>query len=248
MKRVFWISLVAVLAFALILLLRFPASWAARWLPPGVSCNQISGTVWTGACSGLVAQGVQIDNASWDVQRLPLLTGRLTGHVEMMRGTSFVRGDLEAKFGRNITARNLTLDVPLDRAMIPQLPANLSGHANANLALLQIENGVLTAVQGDVEGHDIVSVDGGRRLPLGSYRVSFPPADASKDPVGQLRSLNGPLDVQGTLRLTRSPPGFIAEGLVAAHPDASPQLVQSISYLGSPDAQGRRQFSVENSF
>jgi len=248
MKRVLWISLLAILAFALILLLRFPASWATHWLPPGLSCNQISGTVWTGACSGLVAQGVKIDNASWDLQRLPLLTGRLAGHVEMMQGTNFVRGDLEAKSGRSITARNLTLDLPLDRAMIPQLPSGLEGHVNANLALLRIENGVLAAVQGDVEGHDIVTVDQGRRLPLGSYRVSFPAADGSKDPVGQLRSLNGPLDVQGTLRLTRSPPGFIAEGLVAAHPDASPQLVQSISYLGSPDAQGRRPFSVENTF
>jgi general secretion pathway protein N len=248
MKRVVWISLLAILAFAFILLLRFPASWAVRWLPPGLSCNQISGTVWTGSCSGLVAQGVQIDNASWDLQRLPLLTGRLSGHVEMTRGTNFVRGDLEARSSRNLTARNLTLDLPLDRAMFPQLPANLSGRAHANLALLQIENGVVTAVQGDAEGHDIVTVDQGRRLPLGSYRVSFPAADTSKDPVGELRSLSGPLDVQGTLRLTRSPPGFLAEGWVAAHPDASPQLVQSISYLGSPDAQGRRQFSVENTF
>jgi hypothetical protein len=66
--------------------------------------------------------------------------------------------------------------------------------------------------------------------------------------VGQLRSLSGPLDVEGTLRLTRSPPGFLAEGLVATHPDASPQLVQSLAYLGTPDAQGRRHFSVENAF
>jgi hypothetical protein len=248
MKRAVWISLLAILAFGLILLLRFPASWAVRWLPPGVSCNQISGTVWTGACSGLVAQGVQIDNASWQVQRLPLLTGRIAAHVEMMRGTSFVRGDIETKSGRTITARNLTLDLPLERSLIPQLPANLSGSANANLALLHIENGVLTAVQGDVEGHDIVTVDRGQRLPLGSYRVTFPPAHTAGDPVGQLRSLSGPLDVEGTLRLTRSPPGFLAEGLVATHPDASPQLVQSLAYLGTPDAQGRRHFSVENAF
>src|SRR6185312_14143572 len=156
MKRAFWISLLAILAFAIILLLRFPASWATHWLPAGVSCNQISGTVWSGGCSGLVAQGVKIDNASWDLHRLPLLKGRLAGHVEMTQGTSFVRSDFEAKSGRNVTARNLTLDMPLDRSMIPQLPAGLSGRANANLALLRIENGALTAVQGDAEGHDIV--------------------------------------------------------------------------------------------
>jgi hypothetical protein len=248
MKRAVWISLLAILAFALILILRFPASWAARWLPPGVSCNQISGTVWTGACSGLVAQGVQIDNASWRLQRMPLLSGRLAAHVEVMRGTNYLRGDINAKSGRNIPARNLTLDLPLDRAIIPQLPANLSGRANGNLALLQIENGALKAVQGEIEGHDLVSVDRGQRLAVGSYRVTFPVADPSKDPVGQLRSLSGPLDVAGTLTLMRSPPGFHAEGTVAAHPDAPPQLVQSLAELGTPDAQGRRPFGFENTF
>ncbi len=247
MKRAFWISLLAILAFALILFLRFPASWAARWLPPGVTCNQLSGTIWTGTCSGLVAQGVQVDNASWQLQRVTLLTGRIVGHLEATRGTNFVRGDIEARSGRLI-ARNLAVDLPLDRSMIPQLPAGLSGNANAQLRLLQIENGVLTAVQGDLEGHDLVNVDRGQRLVLGSYRVSFPVTDASKDPVGELRSLNGPLSVDGTLTLTRSPPGFVAKGTVAAHSDASPQLVQSISYLGSPDAQGRREFAVENTF
>jgi hypothetical protein len=248
MKRIFWISLLAILAFALILFMRFPASWAARWLPPGVTCNQISGTLWTGACSGLVAQGVRVDNASWDIERLPLLSGRVSGHIDIRRGSDFVRGDIVARSGGNITARNLTADVPLDRTVIPQLPQDLAGRANANLALLQVEKGALTAVQGDIEGHDLVTSDRGQRLRLGSYRVSFPAADPSKDPVGQLKSLDGPLDVEGTLKLTRSPPGFVAEGLVAAHPDAPPQLVQSISYLGSPDAQGRRPFSVENTF
>lgn len=247
MKRTLWISLLAILAFALILFLRFPASWAARWLPPGVTCSQPSGTIWTGACSGLVAQGVQVDNASWDLQRMALLTGRIAGHVEATRGTNFVRGDVEAKSGR-LTARHLTADLPLDRSMIPQLPAGLSGSANAQLALLQIENGVLTAVQGDIEGRDLVSVDRGERLSLGSYRVSFPATDASKDPIGELRSVAGPLSVEGTLTLTRTPAGFVAKGFVTPHSDAPPQLVQSIAYLGSPDAQGRREFAFENTF
>jgi hypothetical protein len=43
-------------------------------------------------------------------------------------------------------------------------------------------------------------------------------------------------------------PGFDLQGLVAARPSASADLVQNLRFLGSPDAQGRRQFSLESSF
>jgi general secretion pathway protein N len=246
MKRIVWISLLAILAFAIILLVRFPAQWAARWLPPGTSCNQLSGTVWNGACSGLVAQGVQVDSASWQVHPVALLSGKVSAHIELLRGTNFVRTDVEAGSSR-ITARHLTADLPLDRALIPQLPPGLAGVAKANLEWLQLEKGALTGLQGDLEGHDLVVIDEGQRLAIGAYRVSFPAPEAGKDPVGQLRSLSGPLDVTGTLRLTR-PPGFAVEGLVAIHPDAPPVLAQKIAQLGSPDAQGRRPFGFENTF
>jgi general secretion pathway protein N len=246
MKRTLGISLLAILAFAIILFMRFPAQWAAHWLPAGVSCTRISGTVWTGACTGLVVLGVQVDNASWQLHPTALFSGKLAGHVEIRRGASFVRGDIEAGSGGTITARDLTADVPLDRAVIPQVPADLVGQARANLAFIQIEKGVVTAVRGDLEAHDLVST-GRDTVPLGAFRVSFPASDPSQEPVGQLRSLAGPLDVEGTLRLTRDP-GFVVEGRVAAHPDAPPQLVQQLAYLGSPDAKGRRPFSFENTF
>ena len=84
-------------------------------------------------------------------------------------------------------------------------------------------------------------------MSIGSYVITFPAADPSKEPVGQLRSVGGSLDVQGTLRLTRAP-GVVVEGTVAARPDAPPELVKQLAYLGSPDAQGRRPFSFENTF
>jgi general secretion pathway protein N len=246
MKRVLGISLLAILAFAIILFMRFPARWAAHWLPAGMSCTHITGTVWTGACKGLVAQGVQVDSASWQLDATALFSGKVAGHVDIRRGASFVRGDIEARSGGKITARNLTADVPLDRGVIPQLPAGLAGHAQANLAFIQVEKGIVTAIRGDLEAHDLVST-GRDTVPLGAYRVSFPASDPSQEPVGQLRSLSGPLDVQGTLRLTRDP-GFVVQGLVAARADAPPQLEQQLAYLGSPDAQGRRPFSFENTF
>ena len=67
------------------------------------------------------------------------------------------------------------------------------------------------------------------------------------EPTGKLRDLDGPLAVEGTLRLTRQP-GFELEGLVAPRAGAEPALINNIRYLGSPDATGRRPFSVAGTF
>jgi hypothetical protein len=137
--------------------------------------------------------------------------------------------------------------MPLDPSLMPQLPRDLTGVVRANLQSIHIEKGTILSVQGLVEAHDLVQGSGGQRLALGDYSLTFPAADPSKEPVGQLQSLSGPLQVEGTLRLTREP-GFVLEGRVATGPDASPQLAKELSYLGAPDAQGRRPFSVAATF
>jgi hypothetical protein len=59
--------------------------------------------------------------------------------------------------------------------------------------------------------------------------------------------LGGPLALAGTLRMTPEP-GFVVDGTVAARPTASPNLVRQLQMLGAPDAQGRRSFSIANTF
>jgi general secretion pathway protein N len=248
MKRAIWITLLAVLAFAIILIARLPVRWVSGFIPKNVTCTELSGTVWDGTCDGLVAQNVQVGNVAWQLKPFALLGRKLAGHIDVVRGTSFVRGDVEAKSDGPVIARNLQVDMPLDPTLIPQLPRNLSGNVRANLQSIRLEkNGVIASVQGLVEAHDLVQGSGGKRLALGDYALTFPAADPSAEPVGQLRSLRGPLNVEGTLRLTREP-GFVLEGLVAAGPETPPQLAKELSYLGTADAQGRRPFSVAASF
>jgi len=245
MKRTVWIALLAVFAFGVILIARFPATWAAGFLPSGISCTQLGGTLWNGSCDGLVAHGATLGNAVWDLQPSALFGRKLAGHVELTRGSDFVRANVEAGAGGNVVARNLQAEIPLDRALLPLLPPNLSGRAHIQLANLRVENGIVTAVEGNIEAHDLA--DGQQRMPLGSYALRFPQAAGGGEPTGQLSSLRGPLDVDGTLKLTREP-GFVLEGRVAAGPEASPQLVQQLGYLGTPDADGKRPFSLSGTF
>ena len=247
MKRAVWISLLALLAFAIILIARLPVQWVAGFIPKNISCAQLSGTVWNGTCSDLTAQGVQVGEVSWQLRALPLLSRKVSAHVDVARGAHFVRADVEASSDGRLIARNVQADVPLDRALIPQLPPNLTGDARANLAVLKVEKGAVTAVEGQLEADNLIQGAGSQRAPLGDYSLTFPPADPSAEPVGQLKSLRGPLDVVGTLKLTREP-GFVLEGQVAAGREAAPQLVRQLAYLGSPDEHGRRPFSLAATF
>ncbi len=43
MKRTLWITLLAIVGFAIILLVRMPASWLLGFLPPNIQCADVLG-------------------------------------------------------------------------------------------------------------------------------------------------------------------------------------------------------------
>jgi len=175
---------------------------------------------------------------------LRLLLGKLAAHITVTRGTGNLDADVELGLGQRVTLRHLVADLPLDPALIPGLPPDLHGRAHLDLALAQIEHGIITDLQGRIEAHrprrSLRSGDAAGQLRSDLSR-------GSAEPIGKLRDLDGPLAVEGSLRLTREP-GFDLEGLVAPRSGAAPELVNNIRYLGSPDATGRRPFSVAGTF
>ncbi|HEY0766717.1 MAG TPA: type II secretion system protein N [Steroidobacteraceae bacterium] len=244
MKRGIWIALLAAVAFAAILLARMPAAWV---IPAGSaqgSCASVDGSLWSGVCTGLTVQRTPVGDVSWELHPLRLLFGKLAAHIAVTRGAANLNAEVEFGLGQRVTMRDLVADVPLDPALIPGLAADLHGRAHLDLALAQIEHGIITQLQGRIEAHDLEDRSG-MATPLGSYVVTFP--GGSGEPTGKLRDLDGPLAVEGTLRLTREP-GFDLEGLVAPRSGATPELVNNIRYLGSPDASGRRPFSLAGTF
>lgn len=230
--------MLAVAAFAAIVLARLPASWVLR-SNPAYACASIDGTVWSGSCSGLSMQQFSLGDLAWQLAPLRLLGGALAAHVVLDNGPLSARGDLALALGGRLTLENVTADVPLDPALIPRVPRQLRGRLHADLAQARIEHGVVIDLKGRLEAHDLTQRTG-QVTPIGSYAVTFPGGGA--EPLGTLEDLGGPLAVQGTLRLTRDG-GYVLEGQVAARADAAPELVNSLPYLGSPDALGRRPFS-----
>ena len=244
MRRSLWIALLAAVAFVVIVLARMPAAWVVPARGPQWACGSIDGSLWSGSCAGLTVSGTPLGDMSWELHPLRLLAGRLAAHLTLSHGPADAAADVEVTFGQRLTARNVIADLPLDPALLPSVPANLHGRAHVDLALAQVQRGVIRQLQGRIEARNLEerSVN---NTALGSYSVSFP--GGSGDPVGTLRDLEGPLALEGTLRLTPAP-GFELEGVIAARRGAPPELVNSLRFLGSPDATGRRPFSLSGTF
>jgi hypothetical protein len=243
-RRSLWIALLAAVAFVAIVLARLPAAWVVPARGAQWACAGIDGSLWSGTCAGLTVSGTPLGDMSWELHPLRLLAGRLAAHVSLSHGPAEAAADVELTFGQRITARNVVADLPLDPALLPSVPANLHGRAHLELALAQVQHGIIRQLQGRIEARNLEERSGNNTA-LGSFSVSFP--GGSGDQVGTLRDLEGPLALEGTLRLT-SAPGFELEGVIAARRGAPPELVNSLRFLGSPDATGRRPFSLSGSF
>lgn len=240
--RPLWIALTAAAAFAVILVSRLPASWLVP--RSGIlACTSPDGTLWSGSCSGLSVDRMPFGDLSWGVAPLRLLTGTLAAHV-VARGPVTGSADVAYGIGGSVSLRNVVTDFRLDPRQIPHLPPQLRGNVHTDLALVRLEHGRIAELKGRIEAHDL-SQRTGHVTPLGNYALTFP--GGGTEPVGTLVDLGGPLAVRGTLRLTNQP-GYVLEGQVAARADAAPELVGNLQFLGSPDTEGRRPFSIAGTF
>ena len=246
MRRAILITVLAVLAFAAILVARMPASWVIPSPPANVACSGTDGTVWSGSCAGLSVQGQPVGDVTWELHPGSLLTGKIGAHIALTRtGGGAVQTDLESSFsGKSVTLRNVKADLQMDPALMAQLHSDMHGAVHLDLALARVDNGDLTDIQGHIQARDLYQT-GGAPGSIGSYSVDFP--GGFQPPKGKLRDLGGPLSVEGEVSLEPQR-RVVVSGLVKARDTADPSLANQLKILGTADGQGRRPFSLENSF
>ena len=175
-----------------------------------------------------------------------LLLGKLAAHLEIEHPPdTAAQADIETGLSGTIVAHDVTASLPLSPTLLPGVPPTLTGRLHLDLALAIVtKRGIVRSLQGRIEAMNLVD-SSGDVTPLGSFAVTFP--GGSAQPTGEVRDLGGPLAVQGQLVLTAQP-GYDLRGYVTPRQSASQPLLNAIQFLGSPDAQGRRQFALSGTY
>ena len=246
MKRTITVIVLVIVAFAAIVLARLPASWLLPNGSANLSCASVDGSIWSGYCSGLTVHGTVLGDLTWQLRPSRLLAGKLAAHIDLEHPpATSARGDVEVGLGDTVIARNLTASLPLDPTVLPAVPPTLTGTVHVDLALAKVtKKGVVTALEGTIQANDLVDRSG-YVTPLGNFVVTFPGGGAQ--PTGNVQDAGGPLAVSGTIALTPQP-GYDLSGYVTPRANATQPLLNAIEFLGSPDAQGRRQFAMSGTY
>jgi hypothetical protein len=239
--------ILAVSGFVLVLVVRFPARWLGPLLPHSLHCQQLAGSAWQGSCTGFNGSGNVAGDLTWDVQVLQLLRARLDLRLDFTILDSYARGDVALGFGGAVHARDLTLDLPLTSALVSSLPVGAHARLQGKLARVEWTGKYFSELQGELQILDLVGSQG---QAFGNYQINFLPGAASGNadtPVGEVHDSGGPLQLQATVQLTHDP-GYLVQGRVATRPAASAEIIDTVKYLGSPDAAGQRPFSLSGTF
>jgi hypothetical protein len=244
----------ATLLFACTVLLRAPARWLLAALPATIECHLPAGTLWRGSCSQLQLPSGTLNQVSWALHPWPLLRGHLDADLRSADTRAAGTARSSMRLGGHLLLTQLHAQLPLDAGYVPFFPAGWSGAVELALDRLELASGRLVAIEGMATARSLARHD--PPMAFGSFELRFAPdatnagaASAGADaPLrGALRDLGGPLAVSGELTISNGNE-YLLSGLVAARPEADAELLKIIEYIGPPDAQGRRSFTLEGSF
>lgn len=240
--------LLGLAAFLIALLTVLPARWvAALAVPPQIQCERWSGSIWRGACQGLVftppnAPPVTIETFRWELQPRALLSLAARADFALSHAEGNAQGRIELR-GDRLQLTDTRARTLLDKRLLGALPQGWSGQLDAHDLQLDLHGNTLHALAGNVLLQDLVDGRGGR---LGSYRLVIPPA-AEPPFRGTLNDEGGPLQLRGdiTLEADRS---WTLEALATPRPEADAGLRRQLELLGGADASGQYRISIAGSF
>lgn len=254
MNRRLWLIGAGAGAFLAFLLLRPPATVAARWIgAESLRLGTVTGTLWSGSAASVVAGNLRLGETRWSLSPLNLLLGELSADVTTRLGDSTANGTVSRSFAQvtNCTGCRFTGPVHDLRSLFPALKA-VNGQLEVEIATLAIEAGWPTRAVGTAKlsSNLAATVPGGTPdLPPATFEVLL-----NADPVPENGSIEAVVQdtggpVQLSARIILTPPGnFQFAGRAAARPGAPPALGSALAILGPRAPDGTTQLTMTGSF
>lgn len=245
MPRVRLLAAAGIAVFLIALLVTLPARVAYHGFAPAeLRLSGLSGTVWNGSAAQGTAAGLYFRDLAWEFRPTSLLTGKAAYTVSARPAGGMLEAYVATGlFGGNLLLRDLDATLPLDvfSGIVPL--EGVSGNLALRFDRIRMENGIPTEATGILHITNLVLRPLDRRT-LGDYRAVFETGDEGI--IGTFEDISGVLDIEGNAAL-RTDRSYSFTGRVAAAPEAPSALVQQLQFLGSADAQGRREFRFEGS-
>lgn len=234
--------LAGIITFVIGLIISFPARVAYQWFAPAeLRLSGISGSIWRGTATEGSAGGVYLTDIDWSFRPLGLLTGKLEFASSSNLASGFIDANIAVGVTGSLTLSDVSGALTLD-SLADMLPlSGIEGDISLQIEELVVENGLPVEVTGTLKIANLVS----RYLaptPLGDYQAEF---ETEADGIsGSVDAISGVLDLIGTISLSPDR-NYKFAGKVAARSDAPVGIARQLQLLGSPDAQGRRDFRIE---
>jgi general secretion pathway protein N len=225
------------------LLVNFPARLALAWFaPPGIRAMGVEGTVWQGRAAEITVRGDSLGAVSWDARTGRFLVLRPSWDLELRRADGFAT----MRFSTSLTGSRQTfsgVEAALALHTLPRaiVPEGVAGELSATFERLELNRGWPSGIAGRAAVAQL-------RLPgviltLGPFEFFFP--DQSGPPVAEVRSLGGPLAVDGRLEL----PGhrqwdFTAELAPGENPPR--ELIDGLAFVGEDIGGGKRRLTISS--
>jgi general secretion pathway protein N len=246
-RRTLTLIALGVLAFALSLVAFLPASLLGHFLPSGIAAEQLTGTLWNGGSEAVRVGNRNVGALRWKVHPLQLFRGRVALDAVLTQTEGRASAYVSLGLGGRIDVENLTAHWTIGALPFGVLPAGWSGDVEAALPMLRLDHGALQVIRGTIDARNLREPPP-NGVAVGSYRVTFDETTPQAGKmVGQLRDTEGPMQVAGTITIGADR-SYVIDGLVATRPSAPPSMVNQLRYLGTPDVQGRRPFSLAGTY
>lgn len=237
MSRRTLLVLAGLVVFVLGLVVTFPARVAIDlFAPPAVRAWGVEGSVWDGRAAALELNGAGVGGVEWEISALALLGLRLSADVRIRRLDGFANASVSvALFGDSIRFTDLEAAIKLETLPRQLVPQGTRGEVSARFPVIELTEGWPSRLVGRAGAAELDLP--GVKYAIGPLEFVFP--EDRDPPVADVRSLGGPLSVEGTLAL----PGqqrWVLDALLGPGENAPRGLVEGLAYVGEATPDGRR--------
>jgi len=233
-----------VAAFLVCLVAMIPASQVTGRLPPGAALSGVSGTIWSGKARQLAVNGRPFGALAWSCRPWRLLVLKWSCGLTLAPPGGSITADLSGNFGDELAARDLRGQVPISLFEGIATPRGWSGSLELDVGEVKFTSRRPSSANGTLILRGLRAPGANGQL-LGDFELVVGEGTVGGEALnGRLRDLGGPLHVRGAIEL-RDDGHYLLSGDAAPGPGAGPAIFDTLGFLGLPDSQGRRPFTVE---